>query len=146
MLDVRPTSIWTSQPIPLAKTTSHVWQLVLKDSGKIAESPMPPLIPLIGAVSVLLVTKVQMPVLLVLDLCSKTVPDVNPAGSKMDQMAVSLVTPNVPPAQVPVMISAQNVRIPTLEATARPLSLEPTSWLQPSVIRPVLRIPTPRIQ
>jgi len=95
---------------------------------------MPPLSILIGAVSVLLVTKVQMPVQSVLDQLSRSVPNVRTDGSMMPQMAVSSVTPNVPPAQVPAMSCAQLVRKKTLPI----LEKEPTPWVLPSVMGLIL--------
>ena len=71
---------------------------------------MPPPIPTIGAVSVLLVTKERTVLVpLVTVLISKTVPAVNPDGSKTDPTAVSNVIRSVLPVLVLKTTSAQNV-------------------------------------
>ena len=87
---------------PTHLTTSHAWLPAVLDSGLIAESLMPLPTNLTGAESVLLVTKVLTPVQHVLDPYSPIVLAVMTAGSKMVQTAVPHVTPNVPPARVPL--------------------------------------------
>ena len=109
-----------STRMPKANVCSNVLN---KDSGETAESPMPLLLPLIGAVSVLPVTKVQMPVLNVLDLPSKTVPDVKVAGSKMVPTAVSNVILSVLSVLVLLIPSAQLVLLDSSSIKAPPVLL-----------------------
>ena len=103
----------------------NVCRIVLnKDSGKIAESPMPPPIRTIGAVCVLLVTKERTVLVpLVTVLISKTVPAVNPDGSKTDPMAVSNVIPSVLPVLELKPISAQIVLLDSSSIKAPPVLL-----------------------
>ena len=91
-----------------------MWLLVKLDTGRIAESLMPLLTLLIGAVCVLFVTKVLMPVRPVTDQTSPIVLTVTQDGSLMVRTAVLHVTPSVPPAQVLLPLIVLLVKILTL--------------------------------
>ena len=102
----------------------NVCRIVLnKDSGKIAESLMQLPIRTIGAVSVLLVTKDLTLVPVVTVLFSKTVPAVNPDGSKTDPTDVSNVIPSVLFVLDLVIISAQIVLLDSSSIKEQPVLL-----------------------